>query len=44
MMEHSIIKLDRPYPIVLYHGSLYLQVGSLFINYRYERRYKRFLP
>ena len=31
MMEHSIIKLDRPYPIVLYQGSLYLQVGSLFI-------------
>ena len=31
MMEHSIIKLDRPYPIVLYRGSFYLQVGSLFI-------------
>ena len=31
MMEHSIIKLDRPSPIVLYQGSLYLQVGSLFV-------------
>jgi len=29
-MNSSIIKLDRPYPVVLYKGSLYLHVGTLF--------------
>lgn len=31
MMENSIIKLDRPYPIVQYKCELWLQVGSLFV-------------
>ena len=31
MMESSIIKLDRPYPIVQFKSELFLQVGSLFV-------------
>ena len=30
-MTSSIIKLDRPYPIVYYKGSLLLQVGTLLV-------------
>ena len=30
-MTSSIIKLDRPYPIVYYKGRLLLQVGTLLV-------------
>lgn len=31
MLTSSIIKLDRPYPIVYYKGRLLLQVGTLLV-------------
>lgn len=34
MLTSSIIKLDRPYPIVYYKGRLLLQVGTPFGCFR----------